>query len=69
MKRLMRDMSNEDMCDKIEYESAEYFFLEYVSLDSIQDEDLRNSVQRLRLAWEEIMEVVEELADELDIEA
>jgi hypothetical protein len=64
MRDLMKNMTNEEMLDKIEYEGAEYFFLDYISLDSIKDEDLRKNVQILRLAWEDILFVVGELETE-----
>jgi uncharacterized radical SAM superfamily protein len=59
----MHNMTDEELLDKIAYEGPEYFFLDYISLDCIADEDLQNSVQRLRLAWEEVMEVVDYLED------
>lgn len=55
MRELMNNMTNEEMLDKIEYEGVEYFFLDYISLDSIKDEYLRSNVQMLRLAWEDIL--------------
>jgi hypothetical protein len=64
MRRLMVNLTNEELLDKIEYEGPEYFFLDYISLDSIQDEDLRKNVQALRLAWEEVLAVVSELEEE-----
>lgn len=63
MRDLMYNMTNEDLLGKIESEGPEYFFLDYISLDSIKDEELRKNVQALRLAWEEIMEIVDELED------
>lgn len=59
----MHNMTNEELLGKIESEGPEYFFLDYISLDSIKDEELRKNVQALRLAWEEIMEIVDELED------
>jgi hypothetical protein len=64
MRKLMYNITNEYLLDKIESEGAEYFFLDYISLDSIQDEDLRKNVQALRLAWEEVLAVVSELEEE-----
>lgn len=64
MRDLMYDMTNEDLLGKIDVEGPEYFFLEYVDPDSIKDEDLRKNVQALRLAWEEILMVVDELEEE-----
>jgi hypothetical protein len=64
MSDLMHNMTNEELLDKIEYEGAEYFFLDYISLDSIKDNDLRKNVQMLRLAWEDILFVVGELETE-----
>lgn len=65
MRNLMNNMTNEEMLDKIEYEGAEYFFLDYISLDSIKDEELRKNVQILRLAWEDILADVAELEREI----
>ena len=65
MNDLMYNMTNAGLLDKIEYEGAEYFFLDYISLDSIQDEDLRKNAQTLRLVWEEILSVVDELESEV----
>ena len=65
-KQLMRNMTNEDLLGKIESEGPEYFFLEYVDPDSIQDEYLRNNVRTLRMVWEEIMSEIDELEDEMD---
>jgi hypothetical protein len=64
MRDLMKNMTNEQLLDKIEYEGAEYFFLYYISLDSIKDDDLRKNVQILRLAWEDILADVGELETE-----
>lgn len=64
MYNLMHNMTNEELLGKIESEGPEYFFLDYISLDSIKDDDLRKNVQALRLAWEEIMAVVDELEEE-----
>lgn len=64
MRDLMYNMTNEDIIGKIDVEGPEYFFLEYISLDAIKDEDLQKSVQALRLAWEEILMVVDELEEE-----
>ena len=64
MRDLMYDMTNEDLLGKIDNEGPEYFFLDYVDPDSIKDEDLRKNVQALRLAWEEILMVVDELEEE-----
>ena len=61
MRELMNNMTNEELLDKIEYEGAEYFFLDYISLDSIKDNDLRKNVQMLRLAWEDILAVIDDL--------
>lgn len=63
MYNLMHNMTNEELLGKIESEGPEYFFLDYISLDSIKDEELRKNVQTLRLAWEEIVEIVDELED------
>lgn len=58
---LMKNMTNEELLDKIEYEGAEYFFLDYISLDSIKDETLRDTVEELRMAWEDILAVIGDL--------
>lgn len=63
MYNLMHNMTNEELLGKIESEGPEYFFLDYISLDSIKDEELRKNVQTLRLAWEEIVEIIDELED------
>lgn len=59
-KPLMRNMTNEELFDKINWEGFEYFFLDYVSPDSIADEDLQKSVRQLKLAWEEIVATLDE---------
>lgn len=64
MKQLMKNMTNGELLDKLDYEGAEYFFLDYISLDSIQDDELRKNVQAARLVWEEILSVVYDLEDE-----
>jgi hypothetical protein len=64
MRDLMYKMTNETLIGKIESEGAEYFFLDYISLDAIRDKDLRKNVQALRLAWDEILAVVDELEEE-----
>ena len=64
MRDLMYNMTNEDLLGKIDNEGPEYFFLDYVDPDSIKDEELRKNVQALRLAWEEILMVVDELEEE-----
>ena len=61
MRDLMKNMTNEELLDKIEYEGVEYFFLDYISLDSIKDEYLRSNVQMLRLAWEDILAIIDDL--------
>ena len=65
MRDLMKNMTNEELLDKIEYEGAEYFFLDYISLDSIKDENLRKNVQTLRLVWEEVLAVIDVLESEV----
>lgn len=57
----MKNMTNEEMLKKIEYEGAEYFFLDYISLDSIKDEMLRDTVEELRMAWEDILAFIGDL--------
>jgi hypothetical protein len=64
MRDLMYNMTNEDLLGKIDNEGPEYFFLDYIDVHSIQDEDLRKNVQALRLAWEEILSVIDELEEE-----
>lgn len=60
-KQLMRNMTNEELLSKIDWEGVEYYFLDYVDLDSIADVDLRKSVKQLKLAWEEILSTLEEI--------
>lgn len=57
----MRDMTNEDLLGKIEWEGIEYFFLEYLDLNSIADVELRKSVNQLKQAWGEILFTLEEI--------
>lgn len=61
MRDLIKNMTNEELLDKIEHEGAEYFFLDYISLDSIKDETLRVSVEELRMAWEDILAIIGDL--------
>jgi hypothetical protein len=61
MRRLMVNLTNEELLDKIEYEGPEYFFLEYVDPDSIKDEYLRSNVRTLRMVWGEILAEIDEL--------
>ena len=63
MMRLMKNMTNAELLDKIEYEGAEYFFLDYISLDSIKNETLRDSVEELRMAWEDILAFISDLEE------
>ncbi len=54
-KQLMRDMTDEELLNKIDWEGIEYFFLEYVDPNSIADLELRKSVNQLKQAWGEIL--------------
>lgn len=60
-KQLMRNMTNEELLSKIDWEGIEYYFLDYVDPNSIADVDLRKSVKQLKLAWEEILSTLEEI--------
>ena len=60
-KQLMRNMTNEELLNKIDWEGIEYYFLDYVDPNSIADVDLRKSVRQLKLAWEEILSTLEEI--------
>ena len=60
-KQLMRNMTDEELLNKIDWEGIEYFFLDYVDPNSIADVDLRKSVKQLKLAWEEILSTLEEI--------
>jgi hypothetical protein len=64
MRRLMHNMTNEELLDKIEYEGPEYFFLEYVDPDSIKDEYLKSNVRTLRMVWDEILAEIDELEED-----
>lgn len=63
MMRLMKNMTNAELLDKIEYEGAEYFFLDYISLDSIKNETLRDAVEELRMAWGDILTFIGDLEE------
>jgi len=63
MMRLMKNMTNAELLDKIEYEGTEYFFLDYISLDSIKNETLRDAVEELRMAWGDILAFISDLEE------
>jgi hypothetical protein len=64
MTQLVKGFTNEELWQKAECEGIEYMFLDYLSLDSIIDEDLKKSVQQCRLAFEEIQSILEEYEPE-----
>ena len=61
----MKDMSNEDLLAKIEWEGHEYFFLEYVDVERIADLELKQAVRKLKEAWQVITAIVEEIEVDL----
>lgn len=64
MTRLVKGFANEELWQKAEYEGIDYVFLDYLSLDSIIDEDLKKAVQQFRLAYEEIQAILDEYEPE-----
>jgi hypothetical protein len=60
MTQLVKGFTNEELWQKAEYEGIEYMFLDYLSIDSIIDENLKKAVQQFRLAFEEIQVILEE---------
>mgnify|MGYP006994851621 CR=1 FL=1 len=68
MSQLVKGFTNEELWEKAEYEGIEYMFLDYLSIDSIIDEDLRKSVQQFQLAFEEIQAILSEYEPEYDEE-
>jgi hypothetical protein len=68
MTQLVKGFTNEELWLKAEYEGIEYMFLDYLSIDSIIDEDLKKAVQQFRLAFEEIQIILEEFEPEEDEE-
>jgi hypothetical protein len=64
MTQLVKGFTNEELWEKAEYEGIEYLFLDYLSIDSIQDEDLHKAVQQFKLAFEEIQSILSEYEPE-----
>lgn len=64
MTQLVEGFTNEELWQKAEYEGIESMFLDYLSIDSIIDEDLKKAVQQFRLAFEEIQVILEEFEPE-----
>lgn len=59
MRELIKGYSSEDLQSKIEWEGLEYFLLNYINIDNIQCEDFKKSVQQFRLAYEDIVDTLE----------
>jgi hypothetical protein len=64
MTQLVEGFTNKELWEKAEYEGIEYMFLDYLSIDSIIDEDLKKAVQQFQLAFEEIQSILEEFEPE-----
>jgi hypothetical protein len=64
MTQLVKGFTNEELWLKAEYEGIDHMFLDYLSLDSIIDEDLKKAVQQFQLAYEEIQSILEEYEPE-----
>lgn len=63
-RQLVKGFTNEELWRKAEYEGIEYLFLDYLSIDSIIDEDLKKVVQQFQLAFEEIQSTLDEFEPE-----
>jgi hypothetical protein len=69
MTQLVKGFTNEELWLKADYEGIDYLFLDYLSIDSIIDEDLKKAVQQFRLAWAKIQSILDEFEpDEEDEE-
>jgi hypothetical protein len=64
MTQLVKGFTNEELWHKAEYEGIEYLFLDYLSIDSIIDEDFKKVVQQFQLAFEEIQSTLDEFEPE-----
>jgi hypothetical protein len=64
MTQLVKGFTNEELWIKADYEGIDYMFLDYLSLDSIINEDLKKAVQQFRLACAEIQSILEEYEPE-----
>lgn len=64
MTQLVKGFTNEELWLKADYEGIDYMFLDYLSLDSIIDEDLKKAVQQFRLAHAEIQSILDEYEPE-----
>jgi hypothetical protein len=69
MTQLVKGFTNEELWLKADYEGIDYLFLDYLSIDSIIDEDLKKAVQQFRLACAKIQSILDEFEpDEEDEE-
>ncbi len=64
MIQLVKGFTNEELWNKAEYEGIEYLFLDYLDPNHIIDKDLKKSVQKFILAFEEIRSILEEYEPE-----
>ncbi len=64
MTQLVKGFTNEELWHKAEYEGIEYLFLDYLSIDSIIDEDFKKVVQQFQLVFEEIQSTLDEFEPE-----
>lgn len=65
MTQLIEGYTTEELTSKIEYEGLEYFLLHYLDIDEITCEDFRKSVQQFRLAYDDIVDTLEDEGVEL----
>lgn len=54
MSQIVRGIPNEELGDQIEWEGAEYFFLDYINPSRINDAELREGVERFKTAFADI---------------
>jgi hypothetical protein len=64
MTQLVKGFTNEELWKKAEYEGIDYLFRDYLSIDSIIDEDFKKVVQQFKLAFEEIQSTLDEFEPE-----
>ena len=55
MSQIVRGIPNEKLGDQIEWEGAEYFFLDYINPSRINDAELRDKVERFQAAFADII--------------
>lgn len=60
MTELIKGYTTEEIQGKIEWEGLEYFLLNYIDIDNIQCEDFKKSVQQFQLAYEDIVDTLED---------